>query len=184
MRIISGLLKGKKLISPDGQGTRPTSDKARQGIFNIIEHAPWSNGIKDANFLDICAGTGAFGLEALSRGAKFSYFIENNKSALNALKENIKNCRFENKTKIIDANILSLPKITILFDIIFIDPPYFQNLITPVLKQIIEKKYIGTSSIIIIEHHKDEEILLPENYLVLKKVNYGINGITFLKIEK
>ena len=80
MRIISGTLRGKILKSPDGQNTRPTSDKARQGIFNIIEHSPICDGIVGKTFLDVFAGTGAFGLEAMSRGAKSACFIEKDKN--------------------------------------------------------------------------------------------------------
>lgn len=183
MRIISGLLKGKNLLSPDGQNTRPTSDKARQGVFNIIEHAPWSCGIRDINFLDICAGTGAFGLEALSRGAKSACFIENNRDALMALKQNIKNCRFEECTKIIEKDASNLVQSATEYDIIFIDPPYYKNLLPPILNQIFEKKFAGKETIIIIEHHKDEIIEIPNNFEIIKQVNYGINGIDFLRLN-
>ena len=183
MRIISGTIKGKILNTPINQNTRPTSDKARQAIFNILEHADWANGILGNSFLDVFAGTGAFGLEALSRGASHAAFIENDRQALAILKNNIAICRFENKSKIIAIDALKLNGKSAKFDIIFMDPPYEKGLLIPSLIRLEANGYFDENSIIILEHHKNEAIEFPPNYEILKQVNYGINGISFISIK-
>ncbi|HYE42706.1 MAG TPA: RsmD family RNA methyltransferase, partial [Caulobacteraceae bacterium] len=89
MRIVAGRFKGRALVAPEGQGTRPTSDRARQAVFNILEHAPWSAGLHDARVIDLFAGSGALGLEALSRGAAFCLFVETDEAARGAIRENM-----------------------------------------------------------------------------------------------
>src|SRR5687768_17555502 len=89
MRIVSGEFRGRALIAPAGQATRPTSDRARQAIFNILEHAPWSQGLRDLRVIDLFAGSGALGFEALSRGAAFCLFVETDEAARGAIRENV-----------------------------------------------------------------------------------------------
>ena len=101
IRIIGGELKGRKLVTVAGKETRPTADRVRESIFNII-----GDFVRNARVLDLYAGTGAMGLEALSRGAKLVFFVENHKTALAALAKNIKKCSLENKTGTISWNIL------------------------------------------------------------------------------
>ena len=88
MRIVSGRFRGKALAAPGGDATRPTSDRARQAIFNILEHAAWSRGVRDARVIDLFAGSGALGFEALSRGAAFCLFVETDEAARGAIREN------------------------------------------------------------------------------------------------
>ena len=89
MRIVSGEFRGKALVTPKGDTTRPTSDRARQAVFNILEHAPWSGGVRDRRVLDLFAGSGALGFEALSRGARFCLFVETDEAARGAIRDNI-----------------------------------------------------------------------------------------------
>ena len=91
MRIVSGDFRGKALIAPPGDATRPTSDRARQAIFNILEHAPWSAGLRDQRVIDLFAGSGALGFEALSRGASFCLFVETDEAARGAIRDNVDN---------------------------------------------------------------------------------------------
>lgn len=89
MRIIAGEFRGRALITPKGLATRPTAERARQAVFNMLEHAPWSRGVQGLRVIDLFAGSGALGLEALSRGASFCLFVDNDKSARGAIRQNI-----------------------------------------------------------------------------------------------
>ena len=84
MRIVAGSLKGRAIVAPESQGTRPTSDRARQAVFNVLEHAPWAEGLNDARVIDLYAGSGALGFEALSRGGAFCLFVETDEGARGA----------------------------------------------------------------------------------------------------
>ena len=132
MRIVSGSFRGKTLAAPQGEATRPTSDRARQAIFNILEHAAWSNGVRDVRVIDLFAGSGALGFEALSRGAGFCLFVETDEAARGAIRENVdaldKTGGLFGVTRVHrrDATDLGVrpgadgPA----FDLAFLDPPY------------------------------------------------------------
>lgn len=89
MRIVAGSLKGRSIVAPEGQGTRPTSDRARQAVFNVLEHAAWAEPLAGARVLDLFAGSGALGFEAISRGAAFCLFVETDDAARGAIRENV-----------------------------------------------------------------------------------------------
>lgn len=120
MRVITGSARGKKLVTPEGLETRPTGDRVKEGIFSAIQFL-----IEDADVLDLYAGSGQFGIEALSRGARSAVFVDNSKDAQTAIGENIKNCGFEklSKVKPMDALVYTSGA-TESFDIAFLDPPY------------------------------------------------------------
>src|ERR1700712_2217774 len=124
-RIIAGKYRGKILKAPEGLGTRPTNARARQAAFDILMHAPWAGHgfLETAKVLDVFAGTGAYGIEALSRGAVAASFVENDREALAVLRENIAACKIENICKIIRADASHPPPGTP-HDLIFLDPPY------------------------------------------------------------
>lgn len=186
MRIISGSLKGKILKSPENYNTRPTSDKARSAIFNILEHAPWSFGVINQNIMDIFAGTGAFGLEGLSRGASNCIFVENDKIAQRVLNSNISECKFNDKAKLLAKDALKLdmrPANIQPVDIIFLDPPYNKGLIEPTIQNLIEKQWLNKEAIIIAEAEKKEKIETPNGLELVKQTNYGLNGVWFFKYE-
>ena len=129
MRIISGLNKGKKLIMPNDKITRPLKDMAKESIFNILAHSKYINfHIKDSKVLDLFSGIGSFGLECISRGSKFVFFLENYPPVLEILKVNISNLKYEKKSKVVDIDAFkitnSLFKDHQRFEIIFCDPPY------------------------------------------------------------
>ncbi|MGD9637882.1 MAG: 16S rRNA (guanine(966)-N(2))-methyltransferase RsmD [Alphaproteobacteria bacterium] len=184
MRIISGTLKGKKILSQEGQDTRPTSDKNRQSLFNIICHNYFSQNLTGVSVLDIFAGSGALGLEALSRGALKACFVENNKKALYYINENIKNCRLEKQSEIIKSDATNLANLkNECFSLIFIDPPYHKNLIEPTLNNLIKNHFINNETILVIETAKDESINLPENGIIDDQRSYGITKFSFMKIK-
>ncbi|MCO6419711.1 RsmD family RNA methyltransferase [Siccirubricoccus sp. KC 17139] len=126
MRIIAGRHRGRRLQAPPGAVTRPTADRVRQALFDMLWHAPWAGraAIEDQVVLDAFAGTGALGLEALSRGAAAAAFIEQDRAALAALRANIVACREEARTQVVPADVLRPPRAARLAGLIFLDPPY------------------------------------------------------------
>src|SRR4051812_1734372 len=128
MRIVSGQFRGKPLVTPEGQGTRPTSDRARQAVFNILEHAGWSEGLGEARVIDLFAGSGALGFEALSRGAAFCLFVETDEAARGAIRDNVEALGLFGQTRVHrrDATDLGVRpgSAGAPFDLAFLDPPY------------------------------------------------------------
>lgn len=182
MRIISGEFKGKKLASFKGNATRPTSDRVREALFNIL-----GADIKNAAVLDLFAGTGAMGLEALSRGASNAVFIDASASAVNLIQKNAAACRTENRARIlrwdIAKNLSCLQAGFSPFDLVFMDPPYNQNFIAPALKNLITADVLKSSTRIIIEHAAAEAILQDITALHLTDQRiYGKTLVSFLSV--
>ena len=183
MRIISGSIKGKKILLPKDKLTRPLKDLTKESIFNIIKHSKLLNiKLEQANILDLFSGIGSFGLECLSRGATSVTFLENYKEVLTVLKKNINNLKQENFSKLIEKDIFSentLKSLNEKFDIIFMDPPYKEKKLTGLLNTIIKLKLIKDNGIIIIHRHKKEEDVFPNQFNTIIKKNYGISKIIF-----
>jgi 16S rRNA (guanine966-N2)-methyltransferase len=168
-RIIAGQWRGKALTAPTGLLTRPTNVRARQAIFDILLHAPWAGPsfIQSARVLDVFAGTGAYGLEALSRGAVFATFIENNRDALRALSANISACKAEKTSKIIAADALHLPPGTA-HELIFLDPPYALNLIPQAISALAKTNYVAADALFIAEIGPGDDFT-PPNPLAVRQ---------------
>ena len=150
MRIISGKYKGKKLDGFDIEGTRPTMDRVKESLFGIIQ-----NNLKDSICLDLFAGSGSLGIEALSNGASICYFVDKNKQILNILKNNLKG--IENSILIEKEYLMALEELkNKKFDVIFLDPPYKDNLITPSIKKIIELNMLNKDGIIVCEYENED----------------------------
>ena len=131
MRIISGSARGRKLKEPQGMDTRPTTDKVKESLFNIIQFE-----LEGRRVLDLFAGTGQLGLEALSRGAEHCAFVDQRREAAALVRENVKLCRFEDRARVVQGEALSfLSACREKFDVVFLDPPYRTDL----LKQCVEK---------------------------------------------
>lgn len=180
MRIISGLYKGRKLAPVSGREIRPTGGKTREAIFSIL-----SRDIPHARILDLFAGTGAFGLEALSRGAERAVFIESDEGAISAIKKNIRLCRAEKRAQCIKWDITrDLNCIRSLghgFDVAFMDPPYRGDFIAPTLKNLEHSQGLENGAVIVIEH--SAKYPLPEIYppfYVTDRRRYGKTLVTFL----
>ena len=154
MRVISGTLKGRRLVSPSGWATRPTADRIKESVFNIL-----AGDIADRQVLDLFAGTGALGIEALSRGAKTAVFIDQAKPALDALRRNIANLGLESRARIIRWDIrknLNCLAAGFAFDLIFMDPPYGTGAVTPTLKALAACGVMASPARIVIEHSAGE----------------------------
>ena len=183
MRIITGKVKGLKLKAPSGFSTRPTSDRVKESVFNVL------NGMVDfsevESVLDVFAGTGSLGLEALSRGASSATFIDF--ATTEIIAENIRRAKFENAATILRGDFTKmLRKISRqqkTFDLIFIDPPYKENLAETALELIGECELLNSDGLIIVEYGADE-ILDTKNFESIRKINYGrTTAVEFLVVK-
>ena len=186
MRIISGKFKGKKIEIPSDKFTRPLRDLVKESIFNIIDYSnKFNTKIEDGQVLDLFSGTGSFGLEAASRGAKKVTFVENYFPALKILKKNIQNINCKEICTIVENNCFSFLGETILkksqFDIIFLDPPYKENKINKLLLEISNKQILKKGGIIIIHRHKKDTVELNTDFKIIESRSYGISKIIFGK---
>ena len=183
MRIISGIFKGKKIFQPKDIKTRPLKDLTKESIFNIIEHSnKFSTKIKNSEVLDLFSGTGSFGIECLSRGAKYVTFFENYKEVLPILKKNLENLNSIKNNSIIENDVLNnlnFKNYNKTFDIIFLDPPYKQNELNKLIEVFSRDRLLSNGGILIIHRHKKQIDLLPKNFRILEKKIYGVSKILF-----
>lgn len=180
MRIISGTAKGRKLIAPKSPLVRPVADKVKGAIFNIL------GSIEGLNVLDLFAGSGSVGLEALSRGAVRAVFVDSLPESVAVIRKNAENCRFNQSIGIFRGKIPDILHLVAKkegkFDLVFVDPPYDKGLLFPTLKGIRENKLIDAQARIIIEHSPRES---PEceGFEVVDCRKYGQTIISFLKLN-
>jgi len=184
MRIISGLARGTKLYTLEGENTRPTLDRVKEPLFSIIQ-----NYIKDANVLDLFAGSGALGLEALSRGANKAILCDKSYEAIEIIKKNINKTHFEEKTKVLCMDYKKcLSSVADKFDIIFIDPPYKLDIAVNSVEIILDNNLLSPDGIIIIETDEEErEIQKIKNLSNIEIINlrtYGRVKLIFLKMKE
>ncbi len=178
MRITAGKFKNKQVKTIDSDLIRPTLSKIRESIFNVLQ-----NEIVDASFLDLFAGSGIVGIEAVSRGAKEVVFIEKNPRHYKLLKENLKGLNFENKTFLGDTTLIIEKFDENRFDIIFSDPPYKTDLNNKILEIISRKKLLKQGGILILESNKDEDFsaeIVSFGYELIKEKIYGDTKVWYL----
>lgn len=174
MNITAGKYKGQKVTAPDENITRPTLSKVRMSVFNTLQCMV---DFENSSFLDMYAGSGIMGLEALSRGFTEIVAIEKNKKVYNIIKSNYKKYEKDNKLKLLLGDSTKIcPKLDTQFDVIFIDPPYFSGIYETSLSSI--KELLKDNSIIILEHVVDVNL---ENFEIIKQKKYSDKYITFLK---
>lgn len=178
MRVIAGSCRSLPLVSPEGEDTRPTTDRIKETLFNMIQ-----SDIPDCVFYDFFSGSGGIGIEALSRGAKHAYFVENNKQALDCIKKNLNFTKLSDKSTIISRDVLSaIPFLAEKADIIFMDPPYRLEIETSVCKMLKESGCLKENSIIIIEAAKDRDFfeITELGYTIIKEKIYKTNKHVFI----
>jgi 16S rRNA (guanine966-N2)-methyltransferase len=159
MRIIGGKWRGRRLAAPPGSGTRPTADRVRQALFDMLLHAPWAGRdlLHEAQVLDVFAGTGALGLEALSRGAAHATFIENEPAALTALRANIAAMNAQSACHILPVDALRAGPGSAA-DLVFLDPPYGHDLVPRALAHLRANNWLAADAVIIAETARDETV--------------------------
>lgn len=180
MRIISGKARGTKLYTLEGNITRPTLDRVKESVFNIIQ-----NNIIESVFVDLFSGSGAIGLEAASRGAKKVILCEKDKNAANVIKKNIEKTHLNENTILYNMNYEKMiEKLNEKIDIIYIDPPYKTDLAYESLKKMIELELITNDTLIIVETDEEERIIKQMNELEIEIINkrkYGRVYLIFIK---
>ena len=187
MRIVGGNHRGKKLSTPKSTETRPTTDRVREAMFNKIAHGVAKHfddfDIEGANVLDLFAGTGALGLEALSRGAKFAVFVEDAIEPRGLIRSNIEQLEFTGITKLFkrDATYLGPMKRFQPFNLIFLDPPYNKELGEKALNSAIEGGWFADEALIILEESKSATITWPEGIELLDEKTYGDTILYYTK---
>lgn len=182
MRVISGSARGLKLNSPEDYDIRPTTDRVKESIFNII--APY---VYDAEVLDLFSGSGALGIEAISRGAHRAYFCDKSPKSLEVARSNIAKAKFEDRSIVKNCDYLRMIDHLAAkgekMDIIFIDPPYYEGLFEDVLRAIVDREILDNEGILVVEHDRQVAIGEVTGLMFKKEKNYGKTAVTIYSLE-
>ncbi|HEX4192519.1 MAG TPA: 16S rRNA (guanine(966)-N(2))-methyltransferase RsmD [Stellaceae bacterium] len=186
MRIIAGKHRHRVLLAPDGQATRPTSDRARESVFDILAGGRFSeqDACLDAMVLDAFAGTGAFGVEALSRGARHAVFIEKDRAARASLQKNIAALGETAHSAIVNGDATRPPRATGACSLVFLDPPYEEGLAAPALKALTQSGWLADNALAVVEIAAKEDLDVPETFETLDERRYGAAKFIFLRYAK
>lgn len=187
MRIVSGDFRGKALVAPAGSATRPTSDRARQAIFNILEHASWSDEVRDQRVIDLFAGSGALGFEALSRGAAYCLFVETDEAARGAIRDNVEAMGLFGRTRVHRRDATGLGSKPAAdgapFTLAFLDPPYGRALGEAALASLVQGGWLAPGAIIVLEKGRSEPDVAVDGFEVLDARDYGAARVHFLRFS-
>jgi 16S rRNA (guanine966-N2)-methyltransferase len=185
MRIVGGSHRGRPLQAPPGDRIRPTSDRAREALFNILAHRGWGPGGGPAyagvTVLDAFAGTGALGLEALSRGAVRTIFLENDRTALATLRANVRALGEEARTATVPGDAAKPPAATARCALAFLDPPYGKGLAAPALEALSAAGWLEPGAVCVVETATAEALGAPPGFTLLDERRYGAARLTFLR---
>lgn len=181
MRVISGTARGISLNAPEGMGTRPTTDRVKENLFNMIQHE-----IREKSVLDLFSGSGALAIEALSRGALEAVLVEPDKRCYTVISENLQRTRLISQARIIqasaDAGIRQLQREGRRFDLVFMDPPYQQGWVLTTLSQLTEAEVLNPQALIVVEHESTDPS--PEQVGKLRKTHEKKYGRTALSLYR
>ncbi len=185
MRIVGGQFRGRALVAPGGMGTRPTSDRAREALFNVLAHADWAPDLNGARIIDLFAGSGALGFEALSRGAAFCLFVETDDGARGAIRENAEALGLFGRTRVHRRSATDLGarpgSAGEAFDIAFLDPPYGKGLGEQALARVIEGDWLAPDAVVVFERAVDDLDLSAPGYELLDERPWGAARVWFLR---
>ena len=186
MRIITGRARGTRLVTLEGNNTRPTSERVKEAVFSMIQFD-----IEGRQVLDLFAGSGQMGLEAISRGALKATFVDNSKSAVAVIKQNVSKTHFESESNVVLANAedyLKRIKGREKFDLVFIDPPYAMGVQAKMLELLIDNELVKPTSTIVCESGEEDIFndtpTLAERFEIIKKAKYGISYVTILNLKE
>lgn len=181
MRVISGEKRGLNLLSLDGENTRPTLDRVKETLFNVINFE-----LMDKNLLDVFGGSGSLTIEGLSRRADLAYIIENDKDAIDIINKNIAKAGYEDKCKVFKGDfkdkLFEISKEDIKFSICFIDPPYDSTFYEEVLELLVKYDLLNDDAIIIMEHRKNRKIE-ANDFILYKEKTFSKNMLSFYKVK-
>jgi len=184
MRIVGGKFKGRKLEAPAGLDTRPTSDRARESIFNILEHQNWGRAaLRQKRCLDMFSGTGALGIEAFSRGAEHVTFVDNNETAMKCLHANAKGMADRNQFSMIRTDASNPAQAKEPFDLVFMDAPYKSGLTDISLNALAAKGWIKPSTVCVVEVSKSDAWQPSNQFKELDVRKYGAAKVFFLQLK-
>tara|TARA_B100000315_G_scaffold204859_1_gene198418 strand:- start:1389 stop:1949 length:561 start_codon:yes stop_codon:yes gene_type:complete len=182
MRIVGGRNRGRALKAPKGQATRPTSDRTRESVFNIL-NSRLADGFQDLTVIDLFAGTGALGLEALSRGAEQAVLVDNDRAAIKFIEENVRELGEVDNVTILKreaTNLGPLPSPANPAGLVFLDPPYKQGLVEPALISLRDNEWLAEKSLCIVEMDAKESFEPPDKFSVIDQRKYGKAAIHIL----
>jgi 16S rRNA (guanine966-N2)-methyltransferase len=183
MRIIGGKHRGRPLSAPQGRAVRPTSDRAREALFDILAHGRLADGpaYEGARVLDVFAGTGAFGLEALSRGAAQATFMEKDRTALAALRANIEVLGEARAAAVLPVDARRPPQAGAPCALAFLDPPYGEDLAAPALTALAAAGWLAPGALVVIEVAAKQTLAAPDGFALLDERRYGAAKLVFLR---
>jgi len=188
VRVVSGRYRGKAIVAPAGAATRPTSDRARQAVFNILEHAAWAPELQGARVIDLFAGSGALGLEAMSRGAGFCLFVETDDAARGAIRENLEAFGLFGQARVHRRDATDLgPRpgsVGAPFAIAFLDPPYAKGLGEKALAGLVAGDWLAPGAIVMFERGRDEPDPAPDGFERLDARDYGAAKVFFFRAPR
>lgn len=185
MRIVGGKFKGRTLSSPDGRDTRPTTDRVREAIFNRLQHGVPGFSIDATRVLDLFAGTGALGLEALSRGAKHVHFIDNSDTARGIVRHNADTLGVIGQCKVWRRDAASLGVCSPMspYSLVFLDPPYGKGLAKRALTSLVTGGWLAENAIVVVEETVNVEVAIPDELTVLGDHRYGDTKVLTLQFR-
>ena len=184
MRIVGGRLRGRALVAPKSQNVRPTADRLRESLFNILVHA-YADPVTDARVLDLFAGTGALGLEAMSRGAAFTLFVDEGAEARALMRENVATLGLGGTTRIFrrDATKLGPAHPIEPFGLAFLDPPYGLGLAEQALVSAREGGWLVPAALVVVEEAADAGFKVPQGFEELERRRYDDTEFVFLRVS-
>jgi 16S rRNA (guanine966-N2)-methyltransferase len=183
VRIVGGALRGRAIVAPDGAATRPTSDRVREAIFNILAHGIDPFEINGVHVLDLFAGSGALGIEAISRGAASVLFVEHDAAARAAIRDNIEALGLTGVTRIFrrDATDLGPAGRERAFGLVFADPPYGKALAPKALTAAASGGWLASGAVVVIEERKRETVALPAGFTLIDMRTWGDTQAVFAR---
>jgi 16S rRNA (guanine966-N2)-methyltransferase len=186
MRIVGGALKGRALTAPKHDGLRPTSDRVRESVFNILEHGVDAAGLRSGRVIDLFSGTGALGLEALSRGADFALFVDDAAQARALIRQNIEAFGLTGVSKIFRRSATDLGPVGTMqpFDLAFLDPPYNKGLGEQALECLASGGWLHDGAVVVLEESSKAEIAKVEGFAVVDQRQYGDTVTRFLTFKR
>ena len=187
MRIVSGRFRGRNLVAPPGQTTRPTSDRARQALFDVLAHAGWAPDLDGARVIDLFAGSGGLGFEAMSRGAAFCLFVETDEAARGAIRDNVEAFGLFGETRVHrrDATDLGARPASAgaPFDLAFLDPPYRKGFGERALAALAGGGWLKPEALVVLERAAEEPEPAAERYTLVDQRAWGAAGVWFMRFE-